>query len=1004
MKSVMERLALIDRQLERLRVGPTGTGTAPGGEVPATRNLIAGAGLTGGGTLEADRTFSVGAGDGLTVSADAVALTTPGSLAIGTGNSSAGNHTHAIAHSSDVSGGVTAILSSSGGALTLDVLSADIKVRTPLIDTELGDLYLAPAEDLMLAPVSNAVVTQPGVMLQSSSYFSQVTGWRITHDGQGDFRYLYADELHAKSFITDLEQALAGGQIISKSVSILGVDFVAPGTSPSTVAYRAHTTATSAGPDITGDKPTGTVLNDFMLAYLVHITTSTVSAVPDGWALLDTVSDATNTTSRVYYKLAGDDEPSSYTWTLSAADEYTLTITSYSGVNPAAPINTWANSYQGTNTIINGPVVETTADNCKLVFFAGLIEIEAGAITATPSTGLTERADYQGGDNSWSYYGEASQVTAGESDIYWADWTGAHQGTVWIIGLGPAPAGVTSLIVQDLPSASNMAVFEALDLVRLRQFTRAAGSLTIADCWGVVTDYIDGTGSNGIAEGMQQWTFTRSTGANAGTMAAGTVVEEDSIVLDYGTSGMGYYEVNAIDGLYGANSPYAQIVTWDVHPATGKTVRVRMGNLAGIFSDGLEYGLYAGDGDVFDNASQFIRISDAAVQLHNIPLELWNGANQTVNINYNGTDIWVGPNASDKRLIWNGTTLTVKGSVVITSASSGYASFTDKPTSLNDIEAGTGTKLATIETGATVGATWNVNMTPPARFGDAPAAAGLYLTPTNMGYWNGSAWKTWIDSSGNFYFGSATGASIRWNGTVLGGYNASDVIQWYGSSTDGRLYAGGGNAMLDSKGLRFLMLDDAVNGYNELKWSATATATPEFRILAIREPDNDVIGTISLTPQTAGKTGTLYIASYNTDLSPGAITMLGVVGITTTNITTANITTANITTAYTADIRAGGPILFRNTNASAYQAVNMGVLYTTQLAVNTSPGSYTFEVSGEGRITGALRTDTAFSLAAVGTPAASGTYFVLFVDSADGKLKYRITTGLGSTVRTLSYT
>jgi len=42
---------------------------------PATRNLAAGAGLTGGGTLAADRTFNVGAGTGITVNADDVALT-----------------------------------------------------------------------------------------------------------------------------------------------------------------------------------------------------------------------------------------------------------------------------------------------------------------------------------------------------------------------------------------------------------------------------------------------------------------------------------------------------------------------------------------------------------------------------------------------------------------------------------------------------------------------------------------------------------------------------------------------------------------------------------------------------------------------------------------------------------------------------------------------------------------------------------------------------------------
>jgi len=40
------------------------------------RDLIAGNGLTGGGTLAADRTFTVGAGTGIAVSADAVALDT----------------------------------------------------------------------------------------------------------------------------------------------------------------------------------------------------------------------------------------------------------------------------------------------------------------------------------------------------------------------------------------------------------------------------------------------------------------------------------------------------------------------------------------------------------------------------------------------------------------------------------------------------------------------------------------------------------------------------------------------------------------------------------------------------------------------------------------------------------------------------------------------------------------------------------------------------------------
>lgn len=45
-------------------------------KVPNTRQVISGAGLTGGGDLSADRTLAVGAGTGITVNADDVALDT----------------------------------------------------------------------------------------------------------------------------------------------------------------------------------------------------------------------------------------------------------------------------------------------------------------------------------------------------------------------------------------------------------------------------------------------------------------------------------------------------------------------------------------------------------------------------------------------------------------------------------------------------------------------------------------------------------------------------------------------------------------------------------------------------------------------------------------------------------------------------------------------------------------------------------------------------------------
>lgn len=64
---------------------PSSPSTAPS----PTRTLTAGAGLTGGGDLSADRTFDVGAGTGITVNANDVALTVPvGETLGGTGQTS----------------------------------------------------------------------------------------------------------------------------------------------------------------------------------------------------------------------------------------------------------------------------------------------------------------------------------------------------------------------------------------------------------------------------------------------------------------------------------------------------------------------------------------------------------------------------------------------------------------------------------------------------------------------------------------------------------------------------------------------------------------------------------------------------------------------------------------------------------------------------------------------------------------------------------------------------
>lgn len=111
--------------------------------------------------------------------------------------------------------------STPAGALTLQQLNVD-NVRLD------GNTLSAQSGDLTLTAAGGDVVLPSAINIGADNFVSQLTGWRVDYDGSADFREIYADELHVKAFIADIEQALAGGQIISKSVALLSRDFVVP--------------------------------------------------------------------------------------------------------------------------------------------------------------------------------------------------------------------------------------------------------------------------------------------------------------------------------------------------------------------------------------------------------------------------------------------------------------------------------------------------------------------------------------------------------------------------------------------------------------------------------------------------------------------------------------------------------------------------------------------------------------------------------------------------------
>jgi len=80
-------------------------------------------------------------------------------------------------------------------------------------------------------------VSESSLSLEPANYISQTAGWAITGEGNADFRYIFADELHVRAFIADIYQAVVGGLIITEGRGRLSRDFTIPNTGVGATIY-----------------------------------------------------------------------------------------------------------------------------------------------------------------------------------------------------------------------------------------------------------------------------------------------------------------------------------------------------------------------------------------------------------------------------------------------------------------------------------------------------------------------------------------------------------------------------------------------------------------------------------------------------------------------------------------------------------------------------------------------------------------------------------------------
>lgn len=209
----------------------------------STWAVTAGAGMTGGGNLAAAGiTLNVIAGSGITVNANDVALTVPGTLTVATANAAAGSHTHAITSSSNPGAAASLLASTAAGYLQLIRLGAGIAPAFPLhaasateqlrleynstnyasftvasdggltIDTTgTGGLSLTPVGDITFDPAGNDILPATNYDLNLGSINKK-------------YLTLHAAELWVETLVAEDTIATIGGRILVGPTTVLTSD------------------------------------------------------------------------------------------------------------------------------------------------------------------------------------------------------------------------------------------------------------------------------------------------------------------------------------------------------------------------------------------------------------------------------------------------------------------------------------------------------------------------------------------------------------------------------------------------------------------------------------------------------------------------------------------------------------------------------------------------------------------------------------------------------------
>jgi DNA/RNA endonuclease YhcR with UshA esterase domain len=554
----------------------------------------------------------------------------------------------------------------------------------------------------------------------TSSYVSQTTGWRITNPGAGDLRSIVVDSLNAKSYIINYEQALAGGQLITKSAAALSAAFTVP--------------AVGGGSGIA-------------ITRVGAVATANTSPFAHGLTSGDSVwiSGATQTE---YNGL--------FTATVTDSTHFTFPVSG----TPATP---------ATGTIVSRGAA--TLDVEDLPGSPGVALFQIGDQIMLRSVSRNSTTTTTGGFAIGSVYG---------SIVSGATFLTGHQQWVFarntaIVGTGTLDRGVTiaaKAVALDFGTSGsgwieqtvNDGTIDSVGITRVGATATATTAIAHGYKTGDVV-YISGATApeyNGAftitVTGTTTFTFTVS--GTPATPATGTIL------------------VNATNG---TNAPYTQVNTFTGAPAPSTTsVRCRWGNLRGLTGT-LEYGSFCGSfsGNAYvrfsDQNAEIKGIPLSLLDGSTVTVKLdpsvpsFALGNPLPSAYGTGVGVWMGKDSGSYKfrvgdpaagkIDWNGSALTAAGWTIATSAiTATNISLTSGAANTANITVGTGSNaggLNSANAGSDIaiwaGSTFANRATAPFR---VTAAGAVTATSGTVGGW--TLGSTSLSGSGTISVGALT--------------------------------------------------------------------------------------------------------------------------------------------------------------------------------------------------------------------------------------------------------